>query len=112
VNFKVILGTLAVAVLFFFGIIFAIASVYEPTRLFVAAFLFIVGFGIAYYLTKKPKTIIQKLEVSGRMKAVEIKCPNCAASVDVGKIKIESGVPYANCTYCGHVFEVTEEPKW
>ena len=111
-NFKTILGALAIAVLFFFGIIFALASVYEPTRLFVAAFLFVVGFGIAYYLTKKPKTIIQKLEVSGQMKAVEIKCPNCAAPVNANKMKIESGVPYVTCPYCGHVFEVTEEPKW
>jgi len=112
VNLKTVFGAIAIAVLFFFGIIFALASVFAPTRLIVAVLLFVVGFGIAYYITKKPKTIIQRLEVSGQMKAVALKCPNCSASVDANQIKIVSGVPYATCPYCGHTFEVAEEPKW
>jgi DNA-directed RNA polymerase subunit RPC12/RpoP len=118
VNLKTILGAIAIAVLFFFGIIFAwstgadISIELKATRLIIAAMLFIVGFGIAYYVTKKPTTIIQKLEVSGQMKAVPIRCPNCSASVDANQIKIVSGVPYATCPYCGQTFEVTEEPKW
>jgi uncharacterized membrane protein len=111
-DIRTVLGTIAIATLLFFGVIFALASVYESTRLIVAALLFAVAFGIAYYLTRKPKTIIQKLEVSGDMKAVAIKCPNCAASIDANSIKIVSGVPYATCSYCGHTFEVNEEPKW
>jgi len=112
VNLKTILGAIIIAVLFFFGIIFALASVYVPSRLVVAAMLFIAGSVIAYYITKKPTTIIQRLEVSGQMKAVPIRCPNCSASVDASQIKIVSGVPYATCPYCGQTFEVTEEPKW
>ncbi|MDH5794056.1 MAG: hypothetical protein OEZ18_05810 [Candidatus Bathyarchaeota archaeon] len=117
-NFKTVLGTITIAVLFFFGIIFAwstgadILAELKVTRLIIAAMLFIVGFGIAYYITKKPTTIIQQLEVSGQMKAVPIRCPNCSASVDANQIKIVSGVPYATCPYCGQTFEVTEEPKW
>ena len=118
VNLKTILGAIVIAVLFFFGIIFAwstgadISLELKATRLIIAAMLFIVGFGIAYYITKKPTTIIQRLEVSGQMKAVPLKCPNCSASVDANQIKIVSGVPYATCPYCGQTFEVTEEPKW
>ena len=111
-SLKTVLGAIAIAVLFFFGIIFALASVYELTRLIVAGMLFIVGFGIAYYITRKPKTIVQRLEVSGQMKAVSLKCPNCSASVNANQIKIVSGVPYATCPYCGQTFEVAEEPKW
>jgi len=117
-NFKTVLGTITIAVLFFFGIIFAwstgadISLELKATRLIIAAMLFIVGFGIAYYITRKPTTIIQRLEVSGQMKAVPIRCPNCSASVDANQIKIVSGVPYATCPYCGQTFEVTEEPKW
>jgi transcription elongation factor Elf1 len=74
--------------------------------------LFVVGFGIAYYITKKQKTIVQRLELSGQMKAVALKCPNCSASVNTNTIKIVSGVPYATCPYCGQTFEVAEEPKW
>ncbi len=109
-----VLGAIAVAVLFFLGIIFAIAAsvAYTSTRLIVSASLFIVGFGIAYLISRQPKTIIQKVEFSGQMQAVAIKCPNCSASIDANQIKIVSGVPYATCPYCGHNFEVTEEPKW
>lgn len=117
-NLKRALGVIAIAVLFFFGIIFAwstgagISVELKATRLITAAMLFVVGFGIAYYITKKPKTIIQKLEVSGQMRTVGLKCPNCSASVDANQIKIVSGVPYATCPYCGQTFEITEEPKW
>lgn len=109
---KNVLGIIIVAVLFFFGIIFALASTYEISRLIVAALLFILGFGIIYYLTRKPKVTIQKLELSGQMKAVALKCPNCSASVKPDRIKIISGVPYATCPYCDHTFEIAEEPKW
>jgi len=112
VNLKTVLGAILVAILFFFGITFALASVYEPLRLIVAALLFVVGFGIAYYITRKPKTVIQQLELSGRMSAVAIKCPHCSASVGADRIKIVDGVPYVTCSYCQHTFEVTEEPKW
>jgi uncharacterized membrane protein len=111
-----LLGAIAVAVLFFFGIIFAIAASAEPsltiTRLTVSVMLLGVGFAIAYYITRKPKTVIHQLEVSGQMKAAALKCPNCSASIDANRIKIVSGVPYAKCAYCGNTFEVIEEPKW
>jgi DNA-directed RNA polymerase subunit RPC12/RpoP len=111
----VVLGGIAVAVLFFFSVIFALASAYDSQRLITSTLLFIIAIAIVfgiYYTTRKPKTVIQRLEVSGQMKAAPIKCPNCGASVDANQIKIVSGVPYATCPYCGTTFEVTEEPKW
>ena len=110
-----VLGAIAVAVLFFFSVIFALASAYDPQRLVTSALLFIIALAIVfgiYYTTRKPKTVIQQLEVSGQMKATSIKCPNCGGSVDANLIKIVSGVPYVTCPYCGTTFEVTEEPKW
>ena len=110
-----VLGAIAVAVLFFFSVIFALASAYDPQRLITSALLFIIALAIVfgiYYTTRKPKTVIQRLEVSGQMKATSIRCPNCGASVDANLIKIVSGVPYATCPYCGTTFEVSEEPKW
>lgn len=111
-NLKNVIRMILVAVLFFFGIIFALASAYESTRLIVSGLLFILGFGIIYYLSRKPKVTIQRLELSGQMKAIALKCPNCSASVKSDQIKIVSGVPYANCPYCDHTFEIAEEPKW
>jgi len=117
-----VIGGIAAAVLFFFAIIFALASSYSgldpqaaQSRLLTSGFLFIVGLAIIiviYYVTRKPKTVIQRLEVSGQMKAAQIKCPNCGGSINASEIKIISGVPYVKCPYCGTTFEVTEEPKW
>jgi predicted Zn finger-like uncharacterized protein len=112
-----ILGAIAVAVLFFFAIVFALAASIQATatRLITSGLLFIIGLAIVvgiYYVTRKSKTVIQRLEVSGQMKATSIKCPNCSASIDANQIKIVSGVPYVKCPYCGTTFEVTEEPKW
>jgi uncharacterized membrane protein len=111
-SLKNILGTILVIIIFFFGIIFAFASAYSSTRLIVAALLFMLGFGIIFYLNRKPKVTIQKLELSGQMKAVALNCPNCSASVKSDQIKIVSGVPYATCPYCDHTFKISEEPKW
>jgi|WetSurMetagenome_2_1015567.scaffolds.fasta_scaffold128878_2 predicted Zn finger-like uncharacterized protein len=117
-----VLGAIAAGVLFFFAVIFSLASSYQgltvqaaQTRLITSAFLFIIGVAIivgVYFVTRKPKTVIQRLEVSGQMKGAAIKCPNCSASIDANQIKIVSGVPYVKCPYCGTTFEVTEEPKW
>ena len=112
-NLKIILGSIAVVVLFLLGIIFALASAYSTSRILVSGLLFILGFGILYYISKKPKVnIVQKIEFSGQMKAVALRCPTCSASLTSDTIKIKSGVPYATCDYCGNTFEVTEDPKW
>ena len=117
-----ILGGIAAAVVFFFAVIFALASSYSglttqaaQSRLLTGVILFVIGLAIIvgiYYVTRKPKTVIQRLEVSGQMKGAAIKCPNCSASINADQIKIVSGVPYVKCPYCGTTFEVTEEPKW
>jgi DNA-directed RNA polymerase subunit RPC12/RpoP len=111
-DLKTVVGAVAIAVLLFFGVIFALASVYAVTRLYVAVSLFAVAFLIALFISRKPKTIVQQFEVSGEMKAAAIKCPNCSGSIDPNTIRIVDGVPYATCPYCGHNFQVTEEPKW
>jgi predicted Zn finger-like uncharacterized protein len=117
-----ILGGIAAAVLFFFAVIFALASSYigltaqaAQSRLITSGILFIVGITVVagvYFVTRKPKTVIQRLEVSGEMHAAQIKCPNCGGSINADQIKIVSGVPYVKCPYCGTTFEVAEEPKW
>ncbi|MCW4052411.1 MAG: hypothetical protein NWE78_04270 [Candidatus Bathyarchaeota archaeon] len=114
-DIKIILASIFVAILFFFGVIFALASAYAPSRLAVATILFAAGFGIIavlYLVTRRRPDVVQRLELSGEMKAVPIKCPNCGASIRPEGIRIVDGVPYVTCKYCDHAFEVAEEPKW
>lgn len=114
-DIRVVLGSIGAIICFFFGVIFALASAYVPSRLAVAAILFITGFGIVtilYMISKKPARIVHRVELSGEMKAVPIQCPSCGASIDPDRIRIRDGVPYATCNYCGKAVEVAEEPKW
>ena len=112
-----IVGYLASAVLFFFGVIYALASSYDrsidPARIAVSVVLLLAGFGILFFTWRRqPSQLVQKLEVPGKIRAQEIRCPNCSASIDMDHMKVVQGTPLADCTYCGHVFELVEEPKW
>ena len=112
-----VIGGIVVAICFFFAIIFGLAASVQATtsRLAVSGILFLVGvavIAIIWYMNRKPKTIIQRLEVSGQMKAAQIKCPNCGGNISADQITITQGVPYVKCPYCGVTSEVTEEPKW
>jgi predicted Zn finger-like uncharacterized protein len=117
-----ILGGMAAVVLFFFAVVFALASSYvgltaaaAQSRVLTSAILFIVGIAVVagvYFMTRSPKTVIQQVELSGQMKAAQIKCPNCGGNIVSSQIQINQGVPYAKCPYCGTTFEVAEEPKW
>ena len=113
ITVKTVIGYVISAVLFVLAVIFALASVYVPIRLVTSAFLFVAGFGILYYTRKQqPIRITQKLEVPGKVKVQTLRCPNCSASLDIGRVKVINGIPSIKCSYCGHTFEVTEEPKW
>ncbi|UCE28987.1 MAG: hypothetical protein JSV85_06940 [Candidatus Bathyarchaeota archaeon] len=113
VSAKTVMGYIVSAVLLFFAVVFALASAYDTLRLVTSAFLFLAGFGILYYVrTQKPMQITQKLEVLGKLKVQTLECPNCSAFLDISQMKIAKGVPSMKCSYCGHTFEVTEEPKW
>jgi DNA-directed RNA polymerase subunit RPC12/RpoP len=113
VSAKIVIGYIISGVLLFFAVIFALASAYAPIRLATSAFLFLAGFGTLYYIRKQqPIHITQKLEVPGKVKVQTLRCPNCSASLDIGQVKVIKGVPSIKCSYCGHIFEVTEEPKW
>jgi len=110
---KTLVGYAVSAFLLFFAVLFALASAYAPIRIWVSVLLFLAGFGMLYFVWKRqPTQIVQKLEVPGRIKVQAIKCPNCSASIDMNQIKIVDGVPLVKCPYCGHTFQITEEPKW
>ena len=110
-----IVGYLVAVALIGTGLLFAIAASVQSaeTRLPIALILIIAGAGTIYYVQRKPPSeIVQRVEVSGELRAKQITCPFCSASLDPGLMRIVDGVPTIKCTYCGNSFQVTEEPKW
>lgn len=110
-----LVGYAAAAILIGLGLLFAWAGSVQmaSTRVPIGLFMAAVGIGIAYLTNRRtPREVVQRVEVSGRMAAQEIQCPNCSASLDLGSMQVVDGVPTIKCPYCGNSFEVTEEPKW
>ncbi|NLH51117.1 MAG: hypothetical protein GX444_21285 [Myxococcales bacterium] len=63
--------------------------------------------------TKVEHTVIQRVELTGKIDLNQIKCRNCGGSLAAESLKIAGdGTVVASCPYCGTTFHVTEEPKW
>jgi DNA-directed RNA polymerase subunit RPC12/RpoP len=110
----VVLAVILAAVLMFFGIIFLIASVYEPSRIITGSVLVLVGLLIPFYIyiTRPRSPTRYQVDLPADIQTKVIKCPQCSASVPMANIKIVSGITYINCPYCGTSSQLSEEPKW
>ena len=75
-------------------------------------FVVIAGLLVLGVRERKPVEIKHVVTVTGPVKAVEIRCPNCGANVDPTKSVVIDGKPYVTCSHCGNKFELTEEPTW
>lgn len=102
------------AVLIFFGIIFMIASNDLPIINFYIGLVLIIVAIILIVIVRPKRTmeIKQTLTMTGPVKVVEVRCPNCGAIVDPTKAVVIDGKPYVTCEHCGNKFELTEEPTW
>jgi len=115
VELKKALGYLGALILLFFGIIFLIASAYVTTRFYVGLGLIAIAITLIYYLKRTSKIEITKryeVNLPGKVNIEPVRCPNCAANLDLKALELKHGVPSIKCPYCGKAFEVSEEPKW
>jgi DNA-directed RNA polymerase subunit RPC12/RpoP len=108
-----ILVYLVSAVLVFFGLVFMI-SINLGISYFLVGIAFIVVAGVSLFAVRerKPVEIKQTVTVTGPVKAVPVRCPNCSALVDPMKAQVIEGKPYVTCDHCGNKFELSEEPTW
>jgi hypothetical protein len=112
---KSVIGYITAALLIGLGLLFAWASSVQmaSTRLPIGITLIAAGVGILYLIKReRPREMVQRIEVTGGLKARQIQCPSCSASLNLNEMKVTSGVPTIECRYCGNNFEMTEEPKW
>ncbi len=108
-----IIAYLVSAVFAFFGVVFMISfnlgAVYFGVGL---VFIIIAGLLVFGVRERKPIEIKQSVTVTGAVKPVEIRCPNCGAFIDPTKSQIIDGKPFVTCGHCGNKFELSEEPTW
>jgi predicted membrane protein len=108
-----ILVYLISAVLVFFGLVFMISFNLGIENLFVGVgFLFVACVLLFLTREKKPVEVRQTVTVTGPVKAVEVRCPNCGANIDPKEAQVIEGKPYVTCSHCGNKFELSEEPTW
>jgi hypothetical protein len=108
-----ILAYLVSAVLVFFGLVFMI-SVNLGIINFGIGLIFVIIAGLLLFAVRdrKPVEIRQEVTVTGPVKPVEIRCPNCGANLDPMQAKVIDGKPYVTCSHCGNRLELSEEPTW
>jgi DNA-directed RNA polymerase subunit RPC12/RpoP len=108
-----VLTYLVSAVLVFLGLIFMI-SVNLGAINFVIGLTFVIFAVLFLFAVKerKPIEIKQTVTVTGPVKTVGIRCPNCGAYIDPMKAQVIDGKPYVTCGHCGNKFELSEEPTW
>lgn len=57
-------------------------------------------------------TIHQNLNLSGDISLENLKCRNCAHSLDADSVKLKEGALFVTCPACGSAYQVEEAPKW
>jgi predicted membrane protein len=104
---------LVAAVLVFFGLVFMISYNLGISN-FIIGLVFVVIAIVSLFAIRerKPVEIRQTVTVTGPVKVVPVKCPNCGALVDPLKAQVIEGKPYVTCDHCGNKFEISEEPTW
>jgi predicted RNA-binding Zn-ribbon protein involved in translation (DUF1610 family) len=109
-----IVAYIIAAVLIFLGLIFMIASNDLGIGDFFIGLVFVIIAIILIFVVRPKRTleVKQTLTVTGPVKVVEVRCPNCGALVDPTKTEVKDGKPYVTCDHCGNKFELTEEPTW
>jgi predicted RNA-binding Zn-ribbon protein involved in translation (DUF1610 family) len=108
-----VLADLVSAVLVFFGVVFMISINLGIANFVIGLILVIIAILLLFGVReRKPVEIKQTVTVTGPVKTVEIRCPNCGAIIDPTKSQIIDGKPYVTCDHCGNKFELSEEPTW
>jgi len=116
-----IIGTIAAAILVFFGVLFILAT-FSPQGnigwLFIGIILVGIGFILIWFAQRKKasdaqeQNVTYKVDLSGDVKLESMKCQSCGGSLSPDNVKMVAGAPVVTCPYCGVSYQLTEDPKW
>ncbi len=116
-------GYVATFVLAVFGILFLMSARAEYTanpgsRIITGLALIGVAAGIVVAIKRSgPKPgqkieVVQKIDLTGGIKADQLKCQQCAAPLSKDSVSVREGAVFINCPYCKSTYQITEQPKW
>lgn len=126
----IVIGLIVSCLLIGFGVLFFIASTDRqagnPEWLPVGIGMIVVGLviaalgvGVFVFLrmrraeeTQAARQIVQKIDLSGEVKAEELKCRNCGGELSTDNISVQAGAVFVSCPYCSTSYQIVEEPKW
>ncbi len=126
----IIIGLIVACLLIGFGILFFVASTDRQAgnagwlpvgigMIVVGLAIAALGVGVFVFLrirrareTQAAQQIVQKIDLSGEIKAEKLKCQNCGGELSKENISVQAGAVFVSCPYCNASYQIVEEPKW
>ncbi len=71
-----------------------------------AGVVIIIGIRLRQRVTVEQKVTLKPTQIR------ELKCKNCHASLSEKDFTIKNDVVIVKCTYCGALYEMTDNPVW
>jgi uncharacterized membrane protein YcjF (UPF0283 family) len=126
----IVIGLIISCLLIGFGVLFFIASTDQQAgnagwlpvgigMIVVGLVIAALGVGVFIFLrirrareTQAAQEIVQKIDLSGDIKAEKLKCQNCGGELNQDNITVQAGAVFVSCPYCGASYQIVEQPKW
>ena|SRR3990172_675827 len=116
------IGSIAAAILIFFGVMFiwaAFGTTERPGWIVVGIISVLVGFGLIWLVSRKGSTdatgsqpAVLTVDLPGATAIEALKCRNCGGNLTADNVTLLAGAPTVKCPFCGTTYQLTEEPKW
>ena len=126
----IVIGLIISCLLIGFGVLFFIASTDQQAGnagwlpvgiglIVVGIIIAALGVGVFVFLrirrareTQTAQQIIQKIDLSGDIKAEKLKCQNCGGELNKDNVTVQAGAVFVSCPYCNASYQIVEQPKW
>jgi uncharacterized membrane protein YcjF (UPF0283 family) len=126
----IVIGLIISCLLIGFGVLFFIASTDQQAGnagwlpvgiglIAVGIIIAALGIGVFVFLrirrareTQAAQQIVQKIDLSGDIKAEKLTCQNCGGELNKDNVTVQAGAVFVSCPYCGASYQIVEQPKW
>ncbi len=98
------------------GVVFVAGNQGVVLRIVVGAVLLASAVALVVAARLRPRieqrNIVQKIDLSGDVRAEQLSCRKCGAQLDEESIEVKAGAVFASCRYCRSSYQLEEAPKW